>query len=112
MEKAFNEEWVIGKVHPFRDRVFEDKYLFVFRENRFFKAIKPRECVKNGVIIAGDEINAMVELFDMIEPAMIVVRGDFEMICMYVLHSTKKHHAELCQNHDNGEEFFVAKCIM
>ncbi len=100
MDKAFDEQWVIGKVHPFRDRVFENKYLF-FKENRFFKAIKPRECVSNDIVFARDKINVRVELFNIIETANYEVRcsivcGDVEMVGMDVYHGTEKHCVELC----------------
>ncbi len=80
---------VIGKVHPFKDRVFENKNLFVFRENRLLKAIKPRVCVSNDIVFVGDKVNVRFELFNVIEPVNNAVRcsivcGDVEMVSMDV----------------------------
>ncbi len=54
-----------------------------------FKAVKPRECVSNDIVFAGDETNVRVELFNVIEPANDTVRsgvvsGDVEMISVDV----------------------------
>ncbi len=43
MQETFDEERITGKIHPFGDGVFEDKNLFVFRKDKFFKVIEPRE---------------------------------------------------------------------
>ncbi len=86
MQKPFDEERIIGKIHPFGDGVFEDKNLFVFRENGFFKAFN---CVSNDIVLVGYEMNIRVVLFNVIEPkndtvTSGVVSGDVKMISMYV----------------------------
>ncbi len=87
VKEAFDEQWIIGKDHPFGDRVFKDKNLFVLGENRLFKAIKPRECIVNDAVFTRDKVNVRVELFDVIEPAnnMVmssIVSGNVEVISM------------------------------
>ncbi len=90
--------------------------LFVSIENRFFKVIKPRKCVSNDIISCGVKVNIRVELFSIIELTNYVVRhsivcGDVDMVRMNVWNCCKKHCAELCQNHDNGEQFFVTNNV-
>ncbi len=94
MYKTFDQKQIVSKVHPFGDGVFEGKHLFIFRKNRFFKVVKPRECISNDIVFAKDEMNIRVELFNVIEPANDTVRsgvvsGNVEMIGMEVWHGAK-----------------------
>ncbi len=68
VEEAFDEQWIIGKVHPFGDRFFKDKNLFVLGENRVFKAIEPREQIGNDIVFTRNKLDIWVELLNIIEP--------------------------------------------
>ncbi len=67
MQKTFYEKRIIGKIHSFCDRIFEDKNLFIFRKYRFLKVVEQRECIGNGVVFTRDKVNVRVELFNVIE---------------------------------------------
>ncbi len=87
--RSIDEEWVIRKVHLFGDKIFENKPLFVFVNDRFFKAIKPRECASNDIAFARDKVNERVELLIIVEPSndairSVVVSGNIWMISMDV----------------------------
>ncbi len=89
MRKTFNVERFIGQIHPFGDGVFEDKNLFVLKKDRFLKAVKPQECIGNDIVFTRDKVNARVELLNIVEPAIDVVRcsvvsGDVEVVSMDV----------------------------
>ncbi len=54
--------------------MFWNKNLFFFKQNIFFKAVKPRQCVNNNVVFAGDKVDVRVELFNIIEPVNGMIR--------------------------------------
>ncbi len=74
MQKTFNEERIISKVHSFGDGIFKNINLFVFREYRFLKAVELRECISNDVVFIRDKMDVRVELFNIVEPANDTVR--------------------------------------
>ncbi len=74
MNKTFDEQWVIGKIYPFEDRVFENKNLFVFGQDRLFKVIKLGECISNDIVFTRDKMDVWGVLFNIIEPANDTVR--------------------------------------
>ncbi len=99
MQKTFDEERIIGKVHPFGDGRFKNKNLFVFGYVRFFKAIKFRECIGNDVVFTRNEVFVWIELLNIIEPANDVVWSsivscDVEVISVYVKHCSQEHGAK------------------
>ncbi len=117
MKKTFNDQWVIGKVHHFGDRIFKNKNLFVFGQDRFFKAIKSRECISNDIVFTRNEVYVWVELFDKIEPANEAVRSgvvscDVEVISVHMEHCAQEHGAKLSKDHDNRKEFFITNSVL
>ncbi len=69
------EECLTSKVHSFGDRILQNKYLFSFRKDRFFKAVKPRQPVRNDIVFAQDKFNVRFELLIIVEPANDTVRS-------------------------------------
>ncbi len=99
VKEAFNEQWIIGKVHSFGDRVFKNKYLFVLGEDRLFKTIKMREHISNDIVFTRDKVDVWVELFNITEPANDAVRGgivscDDMVIGVFVEHCSEEHCAK------------------
>ncbi len=93
MKEALDEEQIIGKVHSFGYRIFENKNMFLFRESRFVKATKPRECVGDDIVFPRNKVYRRVEFFNVVEPLNDVVRsgifcGNIEVVSMDVQHSS------------------------
>ncbi len=66
---------IVGKVHPFGDGIFENKYLFVFQKDIFFKAVKLGERVSNDIVFAREKVDVRVKLFNIVEPLNYAVRS-------------------------------------
>ncbi len=110
MQKTVDDKRIIGKIHPFGGGIFEDKNLFVFRKYRFFKVIKPRECIDNYVIFARDKVNARVVLLNIIELANfwsgVVLLVIMLRWSVWIYNTTPRSMV-----HNNGEEFFTTNSI-
>ncbi len=75
-----------------------------------------QDSISAMAFFARDKVDVTVELLNIVEPVndMIksgVVCGNVEVVSVNVQFSTKKHGSELCQDHDDGEEFLVTNSV-